>query len=361
MKVLFWLAYKLLVGNLKRAIFPFIGATTGVAALIIAFSIGAGGEKLISTNLMVMGDNRIMLGGDEFSQRDMKILENYPFVEYALFPEARMEEEDNIFIGYSQRALQKLNLPNLEEREIVVDKNQFPNSQVGDRINIKVDNRVYEFVVKALYIEENPFELMKQGNRIIISQNYFERLFSKYRYNQLVVSFDKNEDAEELIPLVVQKFDRDRNGYRDIKVLETPEVYKRIVKIQRMVRSTLYTLAALSLVLSGVGIMTLISSGVRARTAHIGILRAMGMSKENITKVFLTEGAIISLLGTVTGVIIGIFGSVVGGKLIMIPPVFNIDKIILAILFALLVGIGMGIHPARKAGEMNITDALREN
>ena len=361
MKVIFWLASKLLLGNIRRAIFPYIGATAGVAALIVAFSIGAGGEKLISNNLMAIGDNRIMLGGDEFSQRDMRILENYPFVEYTVFPDARVEESGNIFIGYSERALSKLNLPRLGDREIVVDRNQFPNSEVGDTLQLNIDNRLYSFTIAALYVEENPFELMKQGNRVIISQNYFERLFSKYRYNELVVSFDKDEDAEELIPVVIQKFNSDRNGYRDIKILETPELYKRVIKIQRMVRSTLYTLAALSLVLSGIGIMTLISSGVKARTAHIGILRAMGMSRECVTKVFLTEGGIISLLGTISGIIIGILGAYIGGKLIMIPPVFHIYKIVLAILFALVVGIGMGIHPARRAGNMSITDALREN
>lgn len=361
MKIIFWLASKLLLGNIRRAIFPYIGATAGVAALIVAFSIGAGGEKLISNNLMAIGDNRIMLGGDEFSQRDMKILENYPFVEYTVFTDARGEENGNIFIGYSERALKKLNLPRLGDREIVVDRNQFPNSEVGDILQLNIDNRLYTFSIAALYVEENPFELMKQGNRVIISQNYFERLFNKYRYNELVVSFDKNEDAEELIPILIQKFNSDRNGYRNIKILETPEVYKRIIKIQRMVRSTLYTLAALSLVLSGIGIMTLISSGVRARTSHIGILRAIGMPKENITKIFLMEGVIISIVGTISGTILGVLGSVLGGKLIMIPPVFNMGTIVLSILFALVVGIGMGIHPARRAGNMNITDALREN
>ena len=361
MKIIFWLASKLLLGNIRRAVFPYIGVTAGVAALIVAFSIGSGGEKLISTNLMAIGDNRIMLGGDEFSQRDMRILENYPFVEYTLFPEARETDEKNIFIGYSNSALKKLKLPNLREREIVVDRNQFPENQIGDKIDIKIENRLYEFTIVDFYVEQNPFELMKQGDRIIISQNYFEYLFNRYRYNQIVISFDKDENAEDLIPILIQKFNSDRSGYKSVKVLETPEVYKRIVKIQKMVKSTLYTLAALSLILSGVGIMSLISSGVRARTAHIGILRSIGMSREDVVKVFLMEGTIISIIGTISGIILGILGSIIGGKLIMIPPVFYVGKIILAIIFALVVGIGMGIAPAKKAGNMNIIDALRED
>lgn len=361
MKVLFWLAYKLLTGNIKRAIFPFIGAVTGVTALVMALSIGAGGEKLISTNLMAIGDNRIMIGGDELSQRDMRILENYPFVEYTLFPEARVTENSNIYIGYSKQALKALGLPNLGDREIILDPTQYPNKNIGDILEVEINNNREFFRVVGLYKEENPFELMKQGNRIILSQNYFERLFNKYRFNQMIVSFDKSENADDLIPIVLQKFNGDRKGYTAVKLLETPEVYKRVVKIQKMVRSTLYVLAALSLVLGGIGIMTLISSGVRARTAHIGILRAMGMSKENVVKVFLFEGSIIAVVGTMIGVVLGIVGSIVGGKLIMIPPLFNVGNIFLAILVSLVVGIGMGVYPARKAGMMNITDALREN
>lgn len=361
MKVIFWLATKLLLGNLKRAIFPYIGATAGVAALIIAFSIGAGGEKLISNNLMAIGDNRIMLGGTDFSERDMEILENYPFVEYTAFPDARVTKNNNIFIGYSQRALNKLGLPIPREREIIVDKNQFPDKKVGDVVQVDIDDRTYSFFIIALYTEENPFELMKQGNRIIISQAYFEKLFNKYNYDKLVISFNEDENAEDLIPILLKKFNSDRNTQNKIKVLETPELYKKIIKIQTMVRSTLFTLAALSLILSGLGIMTLISSGIRARTAHIGILRAMGMAKNKVVQVFLIEGVIISIVGTITGTIIGILGAIFGGKLIMIPPKFDIGEILMAVLIALVVGVLMGMYPAQKAGNMNITDALREN
>lgn len=360
MKVILWLASKLLIGNLKRAIFPYIGATAGVASLIIAFSIGAGGEKVISNNLMAMGDNRIMLGGVSFIQRDIKILENYPFVEYAIFPEARVSSDENIFIGYPQRALNKLKLPVLKEREVVIDRNQFPDKKVGDILQLKIDERIYNFLVVALYTEENPFELMKQGNRIIISQEYFEQLFSRYSYDRVIVSFYQDEDAEELIPILLKKFKIDRGSLEDIKILETPEVYKRVIKIQKMVKNTLYTLATVSLVVSGLGIMTLISSGIRARTNHIGILRAVGMSRESVVNIFMAEGLIISLLGTGSGVILGVFGAILCGKLIMIPPIFIITKIVLAIILALLVGIGGGIYPARKAGSMNITDTLRE-
>lgn len=360
MKIIFWFAYKMLTGNMKRAVFPFLGVIGGIAALIMSLSLGAGGEKVISNSLMAIGNNRIMIGGDEMSQRDMKILENYPFVEYVLFPEARTENKNNIFIGYSQKALNALGLNNLRDREVILDKNQFPDKNIGEEIELFVNDSMRKFTVAGLYEEQNPFELMRQGNRIIISQNSFERLFGRYRFNQMIVSFDKNENAEELIPIVLKKFNSDRRGYKQITLLESPEVYKRILKIQKMVKNTLGVLALISLCLGGFGIMNLIAGGVKARTVHIGILRAVGMSGKDISKIFLTEGIIIAAAGTITGIIVGITGAFIGGKLIMIPPKFNVFQIFIFILISLVFGIGIGIFPAKKAGNMNVTDALRE-
>ena len=361
MQGIFWMAYRMLTGNIKRALFPFLGVAGGITALIMALSLGAGGEKIISSNLMAIGNNRIMLGGDEMSRRDMKILENYPFVEYTLFPDARVIKNDNIFIGYPQRVLSILGMKNLSDREIVLDKNQFPDKKAGDKIDLYIDNSLYTFVIADMYEEKNPFELMRQGNRIILSQDYFEKLFGIYRFKQIVVSFEKNEDTEDILPIILKKFNDDRRGYNKIKLLETPEVYKRILKIQKMVKNTLGVLALISLSLGGFGIMNLVASGIRARSGHIGILRAMGMPKERVIKLFLTEGILVSAIGAVTGIMTGIMLSFIMGKLVSIRPEFNVLQIIISIIVSLVFGIAAGIHPAKKISGANIVEMLKES
>lgn len=362
MKMIFWLAYKMLLGNLKRAIFPFLGVVGGISALVLSLALGDGGEKMITTNLMAIGNNRIMLGGDELSKRDIQILENYPFVDYVFFPEARKYDGNNIFRGYSKKALMAMGLnSNLGNMEVILDKTQYPDVNIGDRIELLTESGRKNFVVADLYEEKNPFELTRQGNRIIVSQDYFEKLFGIYRFKEVVVSFYPNEDSEELIPIILKKFNLDRRGLNHIKLLETPEVYKRLMKIQKLVRNTLGVLAFISICLGGFGIMNLIAGGVRARTVHIGILRAIGLPKEDVTKVFLAEGVIIAISGTVCGLLFGIIGGFLAEKLIMIPPLFKVLKISVYLIIALTFGIGVGVFPAKKAGEMSITEALREN
>ena len=98
--------------------------------------LGSWWREYYNTNLSAIGDNRIMIGGNSFNQRDIRILENYPFVEYALFPKARSYTDDNIYIGYPERVFDILDLPHLNDREVIVDKNQFENVKVGDTLAV---------------------------------------------------------------------------------------------------------------------------------------------------------------------------------------------------------------------------------
>lgn len=359
MKLELWVAWKLLAGNWRRAVFSFLAVTGGVIALIVSFSLGAGGEKIISRDLLAMSDNRIVIGGSNLTMQDIKILEGYPMVEYAVFPEARTFENGNIFRGYSDRALVTMGLTPLRDREIIVDKKQFPDIKIGDNLTFSINGREYSFSVRDLYEEINPLELMKQGNRVMISQSFYNRLFNTNDYRNVVVAFDKNEDIEEYMGYFISKFNKDRNSLRSVRVVETPEIYKRIVKIQKVVKNTLRLLSVISLCIGGLGIMNLIASGIKSRSAHIGIMRAMGMSGKKVTAVFLSEGIIVSLIGGVAGTVIGIIFSFILGKIIKIAPDFHIMQMGISILIAIIVGLGMGTIPARKIGHMNTVDALK--
>lgn len=355
----FWMAWTGVRENRGRAFFPIFGVIGAISALIMTLSLGRGGNSIIDRDLSSIGRNRAMIGGANLNSRDIKIIENIPFVEYALFVDSREKVGDNIFIGYTDKALTFLNMERLRDGEIIVDKNQFPDILTGSNLKMDAGYGVQNFRVKDRYEEQNPMETMKEGNRIIISQDMFARFFGDRDYKRVVVSLSGEESSEDILPLIVKQLNRGRGSSEEVRILETPEVYKRVEKIKKLVNSVLGTLSIIALMVGGFGIMNLIGASIRERTGTIGILRAMGYSRNSVTQIFLLEAGIIVGIGSIFGTIFGVVGSILAGNILKIPPVFSIGEIILAIFTTLAVGLVLGLKPAYKAGKMETVEALK--
>jgi len=118
--------------------------------------------------------------------------------------------------------------------------------------------------------------------------------------------------------------------------------------------------AAISLLVGGIGIMNIMLVSVTERTKEIGIRKALGAKTGSIITQFLAESAIISGIGGIIGIIIGVSLALLVCTIIKISPAVSIMTIILATLFSCGVGILFGVYPARKAAHLNPIDALRK-
>ena len=325
----------------------------------MTLSLGDGEKNIINKDLSAIGGNRILLGDTTLTKRDLELMERLPFVEYAVFPEERVLINNTLFRGYSKKALLSMNLPILKDNEVVLDKIQFPNGKVGDTIDLETKLGKRKFTIRDYYQEESPFETMKMGNRVIISDETFERVFGRRNYSSLVISFPQDEDGEEYIPMILRELNRSRFGYNQVRVLETPDVYKKVERIKGFVSESLFILSFISLVVGGVGVLNLIAASVRERGSYIGILRTMGMDKRSLVEIFLIEAFIVITVGAIAGVILGIVMSWLVGSILRIPPYFNFIKLVGALLLTMGVGLFFGVFPAKKAGDLEIVEALK--
>lgn len=355
----FWMAYRLLQGNRQRAMFPMIAVIMGVISLIMTLSLGDGAKNIINRDLSAIGSNRILLGGGALSSRDLELVERLPFVEYAVFPEKRVLIGDALYRGYSKKALSAMKLPILKESEVVLDKNQFLDSKIGAKIELETELGKKRFVIKGLYQEESPFETMKAGNRVIVSDETFDRVFGRSSYSSLVISFPQDEDGVEYIPIVLRELNRSRFGYTQIRVLETPDVYKKVERIKSFVNKGLFILSFISLIIGGIGILNLIAASVKDRSSYIGILKAMGVGKKSLMIIFLIEGAIVIAIGATIGLIAGGILSWLVGTVLKIPPYYNFLKIVGAFILTIGIGLLFGVLPAKRAGDLEIVEALK--
>ena len=124
-------------------------------------------------------------------------------------------------------------------------------------------------------------------------------------------------------------------------------------------RSLLAWVAAVSLVVGGIGIMNIMMVSVTERTREIGIRQSIGASPADIRWQFLTEALLLSLVGGLIGVGTGIAGSYIFGQLAEMRTVIVPESILLAFGSSAAVGIFFGFYPANKAAQLDPIDALR--
>ena len=359
----FWMAWKMIWENKRRSLFSLGGVLMGITSIIVIFSLAEGGKELIKSDLSMLAENRIMIGGENLSARDGKILEDIPFVKYAFFPEARTDTGKLILTGYSKKALVEMGYPsNLKDREILVEE-KTAEKLLGD-INatgqeIELGDRKEKYLIKGVYREKNPLESAGETEKGIISLAALERMTGVKRFSKVVVSFHKGEDGEKLAPVVISRLKKAHGGRGEYTLLENSGKYNKIEKIKKTLNIFLAAIGTVALVMGGLGISNLMAAMVRERTPHIGILRAMGAGKNFIMTAFLIEAAIISVTGGVLGILAGIAGSKVIGKIIEIPPIFMGRHIIMTLIVSAFLGVAFGILPAKRAADMDTVEALR--
>jgi putative ABC transport system permease protein len=145
----------------------------------------------------------------------------------------------------------------------------------------------------------------------------------------------------------------------DFSVRDMREMVQTLTSTTKMLTILLGAVATISLLVGGIGIMNIMLVSVTERTREIGIRLAIGALEREVLLQFLVESIVLSSLGGVIGVMLGL-GFGVGISLFFdLPLVFNTTIVIIAFLFSTLVGVVFGYFPARKAARLNPIDALR--
>jgi putative ABC transport system permease protein len=127
----------------------------------------------------------------------------------------------------------------------------------------------------------------------------------------------------------------------------------------RIMTLLLGSIASVSLVVGGIGIMNIMLVSVTERTREIGIRMAVGARGRDILLQFLVEAVVLSLVGGLLGVIFGLVGSQVISTMVHWPTIISLPSILLAFLFSIAIGVFFGLYPARRAAALNPIEALR--
>jgi putative ABC transport system permease protein len=134
---------------------------------------------------------------------------------------------------------------------------------------------------------------------------------------------------------------------------------ERIFTISKIMTVLLGSIASISLIVGGIGIMNIMLVSVKERTREIGIRMAVGAKERDILIQFMIEAVLLSVIGGLIGVILGISASMISSSFTNWPSVVSATSILLSFGFAAVVGIFFGIYPARKASRLDPIESLR--
>ena len=168
-------------------------------------------------------------------------------------------------------------------------------------------------------------------------------------------------DAEGVVATaeVVRSLLRRTAGDAPLEVVVPREILRQRERTQRIFNVVTGAIAAISLLVGGIGIMNIMLASVAERTREVGIRRALGATRRDISAQFLAESSLLTAAGGVLGAMLGVVGSVLIQRLAGWPTALSPASMLLALLMALLVGIGFGFYPAWHAARLEPMDALR--
>ncbi|HXF38772.1 MAG TPA: ABC transporter permease [Blastocatellia bacterium] len=190
-----------------------------------------------------------------------------------------------------------------------------------------------------------------------------KKMLSITHINQIMVSaispaatFTAEKQITELLR---QRHKMGPNQENDFFVRNLTDVAEAADQSSKIFINLLASIASVSLLVGGIGIMNIMLVSVTERTREIGIRMAIGARSKAIRRQFLIESVTLSVVGGVIGIAVGVAASIIISKWLTWPTLISPVSIFASVIFSVLVGVGFGYYPARKAAGLDPIDALR--
>jgi len=208
---------------------------------------------------------------------------------------------------------------------------------------------------------------VKKFDRVPAAQEhvyYFGESEEEQKYNtpeidQLTITVTDLKYVPAVTRLVDRILSRRHYGVDDYDIVVPESLLRQSQKTQQIFNIVMGTIAGISLIVGGIGIMNIMLATVLERTREIGVRRAVGATRRDILRQFLVEAVTICLVGCVVGITLGLILAKVISFYADWPTIVSLYSIVLAVGVSTSVGVVFGIYPARKAAHLDVIDALR--
>jgi len=390
--------------NKLRSGLTILGIVIGVAAVIAMVSVGRGAQSTITDSIQGIGTNLLFVfrGGSEDVRNPKPLtLEDAaaiadPFqapsvsgVAPVLQGSARVvygSEATNTQITGVTPDYAVVRNYNVSEGEFINESHMLGQASVaviGTEVANNLFGRKEGVTGETIRIEGQPFRVIglleSKGGSAFSNQDDIviiplataqERLLRRNPSNrvdlilvQAITAGEVNQASGEVADILRSRH-RTEVGLDDFTILSQQDFLATASTITNVLTIFLGGVAAISLLVGGIGIMNIMLVSVTERTREIGLRKALGAHKSDILIQFLTESSVLSMIGGIIGIILGwliafAVGKVAAANNAAINPSISVDIVLLATVFSTAVGLFFGLYPANRAANLQPVEALR--
>jgi len=394
-------ALRALARNKLRTVLTMLGIIIGVGAVICTVAIGQGASEQVEQQIASLGTNVIMVfagsvntGGvrmgngatksltDDDAEAVLQHVQGVTMVSPMVFSSVQAVNGNENWLtranGASQDFPQIRNWP-------VVSGSFFSQRDVDMATDVCVIGKTVatqlfgdqDPVGQMIRIQNLPFRILgvlqekgqnpngqDQDDIVLMPYTTVQKKISGISWIQMMMvataSQQQNQSVQSGISALLRQRHHLRTGEDDDFIIRNPSEMARTAEATANTMTLLLgTVGAVSLVVGGIGIMNIMLVSVTERTREIGVRMAVGATEANVQWQFLSEALVLSSLGGIIGIIVGMVFSAVISNWLGWPTLVSKLSVVVAVVFSALVGISFGFYPALKAARLNPIEALR--